>query len=109
VSSESIARNPEIREQARRLREHLAAGRSIEEALAALRAADAGIIVAIGAAMLALDISLRDARELVETSPAFNDQAHLHADLRRELLERLAPQIESNSATGARAPVAEDT
>jgi hypothetical protein len=95
--SDEIGDPPQFRDGAKLLRQQLATGRPIEEALTTLRAATVGSIIPIGAVMVPLRISLKDARELVETSPAFNDEARAHDPFRRQLLERLAPHIETAS------------
>jgi hypothetical protein len=112
VSSHRIADAPELQEPARLLRDQLAAGQSIDEALTTLRAHTKGFIHPIGGAMIALGLSLMDARELIETSPAFaaeqqpsgSQWAHdPRAERRRLFLERIAPQIEA-----ARQPPGQD-
>jgi hypothetical protein len=61
MSAHSPHGAPEFEEPARLLREKLAAGRSIEEALTTLRAHTADFIRGIGEPMIALGLSLRDA------------------------------------------------
>jgi hypothetical protein len=56
----------------------------------ALRATTTYVIWLIATVMAAPNLSLADARCLMETSPAFNLQRSVHTELRRELLDRIA-------------------
>jgi hypothetical protein len=95
MNARSIAAAEPLREPIRVLTEQLRAGHPIEDALVVLKGACKGIIQAIGAAIVVLDISLLDARELIETSPAFNREWTTHLDARSRLLARIAPSIEA--------------
>jgi hypothetical protein len=69
---------------------------NIEDALWALkRATGEAMIAAIGGARQALGVSLVEARELIETSPAFNADHAIRWSFRAQLLARLRPAIEA--------------
>jgi hypothetical protein len=72
------------------VREQLASGADIEDVLRVLKVATGGsMIQAIGGVWKALNLSLVDARMVVETSPAFDADAAMHSAYRETLLARL--------------------
>jgi hypothetical protein len=95
MNDQQAAMSEALREPMRVLLEQLRAGADIEVALVALREATNGFLMSIATAMKALNISLVDARYLIETSPAFTSEHAVDAEVRRELLDRIAPQIEA--------------
>ena len=82
--------DPGLEAATRVVREQLASGADIEDVLWVLKAATGGAMIqAIGGVWKALDLSLVDARMVVETSPAFNANAAMHSEYREELLALL--------------------
>ena len=95
MNDQQAAMSEALREPMRVLLEQLRAGADIEVALVALREATNGFLMSIATVMKALNISLVDARYLIETSPAFTSEHAVDAEVRRELLDRIAPQIQA--------------
>ena len=89
-------------------RARLASGDDLDGVIAFFQAEGLSIILTIRAAVLAFGLSLRDARDLVETGPAFNDGYEIHAEYHRELVTRLRRIIDITPAKNATTTVAQE-
>ncbi|WIM93201.1 hypothetical protein ACTOB_005173 [Actinoplanes oblitus] len=70
-------------------RRRLADGADVDEVLAFFQAEGLGIIAAIRATHLALDLTLVDARDLVESAQPYNSKYPAAANWHQEVLQRL--------------------
>jgi hypothetical protein len=68
-------------------------GADVDEVLAYFAVSGLGIIAAIRAATLAFDLSLVDARELVESAQPYNSRYAAAMDWHQEVLQRLMPAL----------------
>jgi hypothetical protein len=88
-------------------RKRLADGDEIDEVLAYFKAEGLGILPAIRATMIAFELRLVEARELVESSPAFNSRPGTAVHWHQEVLQRLKPTVDA--LRGRITPVATPT
>ncbi|GLW31813.1 hypothetical protein [Actinoplanes regularis] len=70
-------------------------GADVDEVLALFAVNRLGIIAAIRAARLTFDLSLVDARHLVESSQPYNSKYAAAVDWHQEVLQRLKPALEA--------------
>jgi ribosomal protein L7/L12 len=75
-------------------RQRFVDGADVDEVLASFAVDGLGIIAAIRAAMLAFDLSLVDARDLVESAQPYRSTS-LAVDWHQEVLQRLKPALEA--------------
>jgi hypothetical protein len=68
-------------------------GADVDEVLAFFDTEGLGIVAAVRAAMLAFELTLVDARELVESAQPYNSNYATAVDWHRRVLRRLQPRI----------------
>jgi len=76
-------------------RQRFVDGADVDEVLALFAVTGLGVIAAIRAAVLAFDLSLVDARELVESAQPYNSK-DVAVDWHQEVLQRLKPALDAS-------------
>ncbi|GIF45396.1 hypothetical protein [Actinoplanes xinjiangensis] len=81
-------------------RQRFADGADVNDVLAFFAANGLGIVAVVRASMLAFDLSLVDARELVESAQPYSSEYAAEPDWHREVLQRLKPALDASRELG---------